>query len=176
MRPKWRGRVTSYRLWVMLVAMVVVTTLILVGSAVAQNSSVLVACSLDQYGQNTCDSSTDPNACIIDGSIVRDQYTCDQRAQEAASEQAAPDQNAPTVSITENAFDPAQAEVTSGTPLTFVNDDTVGHAVSLEGLFDTPEIPAGSSYPVTLDGTGTVTYHDQANPEMQGTITVGEAS
>jgi plastocyanin len=159
--------VTSYRLWIMLLATVAVTTLILVGSAVAQNSSMLSVCSTDQYGQLTCDSSTDPNDCIIDGSIVRDQYTCEQSQQEEES-----DQNAPTVSITENAFDPAQVEVAAGTPLTFVNNDSVGHTVSLEGLFDTPEIPAGSSYPVTLDGAGTVTYHDAAHPEMTGTITV----
>ena len=58
----------------------------------------------------------------------------------------------------------------------FVNGDTVAHTVSLDGLFDSPEIPAGYSYPVTLDGTGTVTYHDKANPEMQGTLIVGEAA
>jgi plastocyanin len=168
--------VTTHRLWIMLVATVVVITLIFVGSAVAQNSSFLSVCSPDQYGQQRCDSSTDPNACIVDGSIVHDQYTCDQRAQEATSRQEPSAQNAPTVRIAANAFDPAQVEVASGTPLTFVNDDSVAHMVSLEGLFDTPEIPAGSSYPVTLDGTGTVTYHDQANPEMKGTITVGKAS
>jgi hypothetical protein len=49
----------------------------------------------------------------------------------------------------------------------------VAHTVSLDGLFDSPEIPAGYSYPVTLDGTGTVTYTDKANPELQGTIIVG---
>jgi plastocyanin len=93
-----------------------------------------------------------------------------------SSGQATSAQNAPTVRIAANAFDPTQVEVASGTPLTFVNDDSVAHMVSLEGLFDTPEIPAGSSYPVTLDGTGTVTYHDKANPKMQGSIVVGGAS
>ena len=158
---------TTYRLWIMLLATVVVTTLILVGSAVAQNSTSINVCSTDQYGKLACDTSTDPNDCIIGGSIVRDQYTCDQSRQKSSA------QNAPTVSIAANAFDPAQVEVAAGTPLTFVNNDTVAHTVSLEGLFDTPEIPAGSSYPVTLDGTGTVTYHDAANLEMKGTISVG---
>lgn len=85
-------------------------------------------------------------------------------------------QNAPTVRIGRDAFDPAQVRVASGTPVTFVNEDTVPHTVYLNGLFHSPEIPAGSSYPVTLDGTGTVTYHDKANPEMKGTITLGGAS
>lgn len=97
--------------------------------------------------------------------------------QEAApSEQPSSDENAPTVRITNGAFDPAQLEVASGTPVTFVNEDTVPHKLSFEGLFDTPEIPAGYSYPVTLEGTGPVTYNDEANPEIQGTITLSDAS
>jgi plastocyanin len=66
-------------------------------------------------------------------------------------------------------------EVASGTPVTFVNEDTVAHTLSFEGLFDSPEIPAGASYPVTFEGTGTVTYNDEANPEIQGTITLVDA-
>ena len=79
------------------------------------------------------------------------------------------------VQVAEIEIDPAQLEVASGTPVTFVNEDTVAHTLSFEGLFDTPELPAGSSYPVTLEGTGTVTYTDEANPEVQGTITLGGA-
>jgi plastocyanin len=82
------------------------------------------------------------------------------------SEQTTSDESAPTVGIRNGAFDPAQLEVASGTPVTFVNEDTVAHTLSFEGLFDTPELPAGSSYPVTLEGTGTVTYNDEANPEV----------
>ena len=92
------------------------------------------------------------------------------------SGQATSDQNTPTVKITPTAFDPAQVEVASGKPVTFVNGDTVPRTISLDGLFDTPEIPAGSSYPVTLEGTGSVTYHDKANPQMQGTIVLDGAS
>jgi len=91
------------------------------------------------------------------------------------SEQTAPDESAPTVRISNGAFDPAQLEVASGTPVTFINEDTVAHTLSFEGLFDTPELTAGSSYPVTLEGTGTVTYTDEANPEVQGTITLVDA-
>ena len=91
------------------------------------------------------------------------------------SEQTTSDESAPTVRISNGAFDPAQLEVASGTPVTFVNEDTAAHTLSFEGLFDTPELPAGSSYPVTLEGTGTVTYTDEANPEVQGTITLGNA-
>src|SRR3954469_20534727 len=134
---------------------------------------VLVFAAIASAQDSMDQSSSDPNSTSTDQA---QSPPPSQQEEAAPSGQAPSDQNAPTVSIAANAFDPAQVEVAAGTPLTFVNDDSVAHTVSLDGLFDTPEIPAGSSYPVTLDGAGTVTYHDEANPEMQGTITVGEAS
>ena len=115
--------------------------------------------------QNSSNTSTDP---------AHSPTTTPQEA--TTSGQATPTQNTPTVSIGANGFDPSQIEVDAGTPVTFVNNDSVPHTVSLKGLFDSPEIPAGYSYPVTLNGTGTVTYTDKANPEMQGTIIVGGAA
>ena len=101
----------------MLVATVVVITLIFVGSAVAQNSSFLSVCSPDQYGQQRCDSSTDPNACIVDGSIVHDQYTCDQIAQRALEEANRRAQEAATRNIATPATTPT-TPATSTTPTT----------------------------------------------------------
>jgi plastocyanin len=115
-------------------------------------------------------SSSDPNS---NGTADPAQSPTVGPQEATTSGQAAPTQDTPTVSIGANGFDPSQIEVAAGTPLTFVNDDSVPHTVSLKGLFDSPEIPAGYSYPVTLDGTGTVTYTDKANPELQGTIIVG---
>jgi hypothetical protein len=101
----------------MLVATVVVTTLMLAGSAVAQNSSALRICSPDQYGQQTCDSTSDPNACIVDGSIVHDQYTCDQIAQRALEEANRRAQEAATRNIATPATTPT-TPATSTTPTT----------------------------------------------------------
>jgi plastocyanin len=92
------------------------------------------------------------------------------------SEEATPAQSTPTVSILSGAFDPAQLSAAPGTTVTFVNADTVPHTVDLDGLFDTPEIPPGYTYPVSFDGTGTVTYHDETNPEIQGSLVFGEVS
>src|SRR5919107_1520032 len=81
-----------------------------------------------------------------------------------------------TVEIRNNAFDPAQLNVAPGTTVTFVNNDNVPHtATSDNKLFDL-EIPPGSSYPVVLEGEGTVTYHCELHPEMKGTIVVGDGS
>jgi plastocyanin len=81
-----------------------------------------------------------------------------------------------TVEIRNNAFNPAQLNVAPGTTVTFVNHDNVPHtATSDNKLFDL-EIPPGSSYPVVLEGEGTVPYHCELHPEMKGTIVVGDGS
>jgi hypothetical protein len=120
--------VTTHRFWIILSATLAVTTLMLAGSAVAQNSSYLRICSPDQYGQQTCDSTTDPNACIVNNSIVYDQYTCDQnaqravedanrRAQEAATQNTAPATTPETPTTAETPTTPTTAE-TPTTPAT----------------------------------------------------------
>ena len=81
-----------------------------------------------------------------------------------------------TVEIRNNAFNPAQLNVAPGTTVTFVNNDNVPHtATSDTKLFDL-EIPPGSSYPVVLEGEGTVPYHCELHPDMKGTIVVGDGS
>lgn len=134
---------------------------------------VLVFAAIASAQVNTGQSSSDLTSTGTDPA----QSPTPSQQEATPSQQPSSDENASTVRISNGAFDPAQVEVASGTPVTFVNEDTVPHTLSFEGLFDTPEIPAGSSYPVTLEGTGTATYHDEANPEMQGTITLlGDAS
>jgi plastocyanin len=94
------------------------------------------------------------------------------------AESTTPDPNSTTtVEIRNNAFIPDQLNVAPGTTVTFVNRDDVPHtATSDNKLFDSGELAPGSSYPVVLDGAGTVTYHCELHPEMQGSIVVGEAS
>jgi plastocyanin len=86
-----------------------------------------------------------------------------------------PAQNALTVSIHDHAFDPAQLDVAPGTTVTWVNNDTEPQtATSDDGeLFDSGVLQPGQSYSVWLDGSGTVTYHSELNPDMQGTLVVG---
>jgi plastocyanin len=133
---------------------------------------VLVFAAIASAQVNTGQSSSDLTSTGTD----QGQSPTPSQQETTPSEQPSSDENEPTVRVSNGAFDPAQVEVASGTPVTFVNEDTVPHTLSFEGLFDTPEIPAGSSYPVTLEGTGTATYRDEANPEMEGTITLSDAS
>src|ERR687890_1038099 len=80
-----------------------------------------------------------------------------------------------TVDITDDAFDPSELNIAAGTTVTFVNNGTGLHTATADnGLFDSGELASGSSYPVVLEGAGTVTYHDELHPEMRGSIVVGE--
>ena len=94
----------------------------------------------------------------------------------AESTAPAPNSTA-TVDIRGHAFNPAQLNVAPGTTVRFVNNDTVPHTATADnGLFDTGVLQPGSSFDVFLDGSGTVTYHCELHPEMQGSIVVGEGS
>ena len=80
-----------------------------------------------------------------------------------------------TVDIRDYAFNPAQLNVAPGTTVRFVNNDTVPHtATANDGLFDSGVLEPGSSFDVWLDGSGTVTYHCELHPDMQGSIVVGQ--
>ena len=82
-----------------------------------------------------------------------------------------------TVDISSHGFDPTQLNVASGTTVTFVNNDTEPHTATADsGLFDTGVLQPGYSMDVYLEGSGTVTYHCELHPEMQGSIVVGEDS
>jgi plastocyanin len=92
----------------------------------------------------------------------------------AESTTTAPDSTT-TVEILNNAFNPPQLNVAPGTTVTFVNRDSVPHTVTADnGLFDSGQLAPGASYPVVLEGAGTVTYHCKLHPEMRGSIVVGE--
>src|SRR5918997_2276145 len=95
----------------------------------------------------------------------------------APAESTAPAPNSTaTVDIRGHAFNPAQLNVAPGTTVTFVNNDTEPHTATADnGLFDTGVLEPGSSFDVFLDGSGTVTYHCELHPDMQGSIVVGEA-
>jgi plastocyanin len=82
-----------------------------------------------------------------------------------------------TVDIRDHAFNPAQLNVAPGTTVTFVNNDTEPHTATADnGLFDTGVLEPGSSFDVFFDGSGTVPYHCELHPDMQGSIIVGQSA
>ena len=78
------------------------------------------------------------------------------------------------VSIGDNFFEPADADIEPGDSVTWTNNGTVPHTVTAEnGLFDSGVLDPGESYTVDFDGQGTVTYYCTIHPEMRGSLTVG---
>ena len=119
---------------------------------------------------------------VLDGTVGTNQGATQPAAvpaeTTAPAESTAPALNSTTtVDISNHAFNPAQLNVAPGTTVTFVNNDTEPHTATADnGLFDTGVLQPGSSFDVFLDGAGTVTYHCELHPDMQGSIVVGQAS
>jgi plastocyanin len=143
-----------------------VAVLLLAAPALTQNAPNHIEASPTQTTdavQETGGAATDP--------------TTEPAEPTAPAESTTPAPNSTTtVEMRNNAFNPPQLNVAPGTTVTFVNNDTVPHTATADnGLFDSGELAPGASYPVVLDGAGTVTYHCELHPEMQGSIVVGEA-
>ena len=115
---------------------------------------------------------------VPEGQETNQNTTDVQNSTTAPAESSTPAPNSTTtVDISDNAFNPAQLNVAPGTTVTFVNNDAESHTATADnGLFDTGVLQPGSSFDVLLDGSGTVTYHCELHPHMQGSIVVGPAS
>ena len=87
---------------------------------------------------------------------------------------AAPTPNVWRVSIQDFFFDPADAAISSGDAIIFVNEGNEPHTVtSDDGQFDSEQLNPGESVTVSFEGSGTLTYHCEIHPEMVGSVTVG---
>ena len=117
-------------------------------------------------------------ASIAAAQSAQDQSSSDQASPEQTGPvQAAPVQDPVTVTIHDDAFDPAQLDIAPGTTVTWVNNDDEVHTVTADdGLFNSGRLDPGDSYSVWFDGSGTVAYHCEPHPHMTGSVVVGEAS
>ena len=80
---------------------------------------------------------------------------------------------APSISIKEYAFSPAQLTVAAGTKITWTNHDQVPHTIVDEGKkFRSPALDTNDSYSFVLTQPGTYRYFCSLHPQMVGTITV----
>ncbi len=78
-----------------------------------------------------------------------------------------------SVSISNFAFSPAKLTVTTGTSVTWTNNDNVAHTVtSSTGAFDSGSIAPGASFSHVFNATGTYDYNCSVHTYMKGTVTV----
>jgi len=73
-----------------------------------------------------------------------------------------------------NAFVPNPVTITSGTTVTWTNNDAIAHTTTSDtsGLFDSKTIAGGGKFSFTFQNKGTVAYHCAIHPGMVGTIVV----
>jgi len=77
------------------------------------------------------------------------------------------------VSIANQTFSPHTLIVATGAQVTWKNEDTMNHTVtSLEGWFDSKEIPPGGTFTWKADKPGTIKYHCDIHKTMEGVIIV----
>ena len=80
---------------------------------------------------------------------------------------------AASVSIKNMAFNPASLSVTTGSTVTWANNDTTIHTVTADdGSFNSGNIAIGASYSRVFSTAGTFSYHCTIHPEMTGKVVV----
>ena len=81
--------------------------------------------------------------------------------------------NPNSVSIKNFAFSNTSLNVTTGTTVTWTNNDATTHTVTAnDGSFDSGSIAPGNSFTHTFTGMGTVQYHCRIHPMMKGAVIV----
>jgi len=70
-------------------------------------------------------------------------------------------------------YGPTAIEITSGTTVTWTNDDFVAHTVTdIEESFDSGFVQAGSTWSYTFEKSGEFDYLCTLHPWMKGTVSV----
>jgi plastocyanin len=80
---------------------------------------------------------------------------------------------APTITMRNMAFSSSSVQITTGTKVTWVNDDNMTHTVTSDnGVFSSGDITAGNSFSFTFNIAGTYSYHCIYHSTMTGVIVV----
>ena len=78
-----------------------------------------------------------------------------------------------TIHMKNSVFSVQELKISSGTTVTWINDDTKLHSVTAkDDSFDSGDMPPGASYSRTFTTTGTITYYSKHWFEMEAKITV----
>ena len=77
------------------------------------------------------------------------------------------------VNIVNFAFSPGTLTIKAGTTVTWTNNDSTTHTVTLDdGSCDAGQVKAGSTGSLTFGVAGTYPYHCAIHPTMKGTVVV----
>jgi plastocyanin len=93
----------------------------------------------------------------------------------SAGTPAAPAAAAPGASVTiaNFSFSPSTLSVRAGTTVTWTNNDSTAHTVTLDdGSAASADIASGATFQHTFTAAGSFTYHCRIHPTMTATIVV----
>jgi plastocyanin len=95
-------------------------------------------------------------------------------AKTSSSTASKPDATATkTITIKDFAFGPVMATAKKGDTIAVVNADSATHTLTADdGAFDAGEVKGGAKATITLDETGSFSYHCEIHSYMKGTIQV----
>lgn len=83
-----------------------------------------------------------------------------------------------TIAIKDYDFAPMAVKVKAGTQVTWTNQDSVHHTVTMDdgssGGPQSGDMAKGDTYSYTFKKAGTYAYHCKIHPEMHGTVVVTE--
>lgn len=89
--------------------------------------------------------------------------------------QAATSSSHVAVQISNYAFSPASLTVSAGTTVTWTNQDTAPHTVTVSSgpvTFSSPQLQKGESFSYTFSKVGTYKYYCAVHPDMTASLTV----
>ena len=85
--------------------------------------------------------------------------------------------NSPKVYMKNSVFSNANLQVTMGTTVTWINNDTTVHTVTADnGSFDSGDITPGASFNYTFSSAGTFAYYSKRQTGMTGIVVVVTSS
>lgn len=77
------------------------------------------------------------------------------------------------VTLSNMAFSPQSIDVTSGTTVTWTNQDSVTHTVTSDNnTFNSGQLAPGASFSFTFPNSGIFSYHCSIHPNMTGEVMV----
>jgi plastocyanin len=91
----------------------------------------------------------------------------------ASSAASAPAGGSAAVAIKDFAFNPPTTQAKVGDSITWTNQDSTAHTVTLDDKsVDSGNVAPGATFSHAFTTAGTFTYHCQIHTQMKGTITV----
>jgi plastocyanin len=94
----------------------------------------------------------------------------------SSSSSTSPTPTTMSAAIVSSGFTPNPISISTGSTVTWTNNDNAPHGIVDDGVFNSGTIAPGATYSYMFPSAGTFTYHDASNPNVVGTVNVSGSS